>query len=160
MEIKDILDTIENEPNMEDLELQKDILNKIETIARAGKVVDGLANELEEHKNVLNEEELDYIQSKYFSYKEVFNKFRNGDPIDCDKMMEISQRVFELESGINNNNFYTWKQEFMAFKGSKADKDENKMIESMLMVIPEEQSIFDKLNGMFRKISWKFKNKE
>lgn len=160
MEIKDILDTIENEPNMEDLELQKDILNKIETIARAGKIVDGLADELESHKEMLNEEEIDYIQSKYFSYREVFKKFRNGDPIDCDKMMEISQRVFELESGINNNNFYTWKQEFMAFKGSKADREENKMIESMLMVIPEEQSIFDKLNSIFKKLSWKFKNKE
>lgn len=160
MEIKEILDTIENEPNMEDLELQKDILNKIDTISRAGKVVDTLAEQFEVHKDVLTEEEIDYIESKYFSYKEVFNKFRNGDPIDCDKMIEISQRVFELESGINNNNFYTWKQDFMAFKGSKADKEENKMIESMLMVIPEDQSIFDKLNSMFKKISWKMKNKE
>lgn len=74
-------------------------------------------------------------------------------------MMEISQRVFELESGINNNNFITWKKEFMAYKGSRADKEENKMIESMLMILPEE-SIFDKLNTMFKKISFKFKNRE
>ncbi len=160
MEIKEIIDTIENDPIMEDLELQKDILNKIDTIARAGKVVDSLGNELENHKDALAEEEIDYIQSKYFAYKEVFSKFRNGDPIDCDKMMEISQRVFELESGINNNNFITWKKEFMAYKGSRADKEENKMIESMLMVIPEEESIFDKLNNMFKKISFKLKNRE
>lgn len=160
MEIKEIIDTISNEPNMEDLELQKDILNKIETISRAGKVVDGLASELAEHKDALNEEELDYINSKYFAYLEVFKKFRNGDPIDCDKMMEISQRVFELESGINNNNFYTWKQDFMSYKGTKADRAENKMIESMLMVIPEEESIFDKLNNIFKKLSYKLKNKE
>lgn len=160
MEIKEIIDTISNEPNMEDLELQKDILNKIETISRAGKVVDSLACELEGHKDSLNEEELDFIHSKYFAYVEVFNKFRNGDPIDCDKMMEISQRVFELQSGINNNNFYTWKQEFMSYKGTKADKAENKMIESMLAVIPEEESVFDKLNTLFKKLSWKLKNKE
>ncbi len=160
MEIKDIFDTIKNEPNMEDLDLQRDILNKIETISRAGKVLDGLENEFVEHRDSLNDEELDYIQSKYFSYREVFTKFRNGDPIDCDKMMEISQRIFELESGINNNNFVTWKQKFMAYKGTKADKDENRMIEQMLTVIPEEETVFDKLNQFFKKISWKLKNKE
>lgn len=56
MEIKEIIDTIENDPIMEDLELQKDILNKIDTIARAGKVVDSLGIELENHKDVLDEE--------------------------------------------------------------------------------------------------------
>lgn len=160
MEIKDITEIIENEPNMEDVELQKEILNKIETIARAGQVLDNLENELEEHKPDLNEEELEYIQSKYLAYKEVFTKFRNGDPIDCDKMMEISQRIFELESGINNNNFYTWKQEFMAYKGSRADREEARMIEQMLMIVPEEESVLDKVNKFFRTLSFKLKNKE
>ena len=160
MEIKDILNTIESEPNMEDLELQQDILSKIDTISRAGRVVDTLEEELNSHQDVLTEEELDYIKSKYLLYRDVFHKFRNGDPIDCDKMMEISQRIFELESGINNSNFYTWKQEFMNFKGTKADKEENKMIEKMLMVVPEEETMADKLNTFFRKIRLKFKNKE
>ena len=60
MEIREIFDTIESDPNM-DNELQKDILEKIQNIAKADQLVDGLEEKIEQHKDELSEKELKYI---------------------------------------------------------------------------------------------------
>ena len=54
MEIREIFDTIESDSNMDE-ELQRDILEKIDNIARADKLVDGLEAKIEEHKDELSE---------------------------------------------------------------------------------------------------------
>ena len=56
MEIREIFDTIESDPNM-DKELQDDILNKINSIAKADQLVDGLEEKIEQHKDELSEKE-------------------------------------------------------------------------------------------------------
>ena len=63
MEIREIFDTIESDPNM-DNELQKDILEKIQNIAKADQLVDGLEEKIEQHKDELSEKELKYIINK------------------------------------------------------------------------------------------------
>ena len=57
MEIREIFDTIESDPCM-DKDLQKDILEKIENIAKADLLVDGLEEKIEQHKDELSEKEL------------------------------------------------------------------------------------------------------
>ena len=66
MEIREIFDTIESDSNMDE-ELQRDILEKIDNIARADKLVDGLEEKIEEHKDELSEKELKYIINKLYN---------------------------------------------------------------------------------------------
>ena len=158
MEIREIFDTIESDPNMDE-ELQQDILKKIENIANADKIVDGLEEKIEQHKSELSEKELKYIINKCIAYKNVFYKFRNGKIVEYDQLNEITKRIFELENGIRNNDFSVWKQELLAYKGSKEDKEEDKMLKNMLMVIPEESNVVDKVTRMFKRAMWKFQQK-
>lgn len=158
MEIKEIFETIEGDPNM-DKELQDEILERIDNIAKADKLVDGLEAQIEEHKDELSEKELKYIINKCIAYKSVFYKFRNGAIVDYDMLNNITDRIFELEDGIRNNDFNTWKQEVMAYKGSKEDKEEEKRLKNMLMVVPEETNIVEKITRMFKKAIWNMKQK-
>ena len=121
MEIREIFDTIESDPCM-DKDLQKDILEKIENIAKADLLVDGLEEKIEQHKDELSEKELKYIINKCISYKSVFYRFRNGGIVDYDQLNEITKRIFELEESIRKNDFHVWKEELLAYKGSKLDK--------------------------------------
>lgn len=158
MEIKEIFDTIESDPNM-DKELQNDILNKINSIAKADQLVDGLEEKIEQHKDELSEKELKYIINKCISYKSVFYKFRNGGIVDYDQLNDITRRIFELEEGIRKNDFAVWKAELLTYKGSKQDKEEDKMLKNMLMVVPEEQNVVEKITRMFKRALWKMQQK-
>lgn len=158
MEIREIFDTIESDPNM-DKDLQKDILEKINNIAKADQLVDGLEEKIEEHKDELTEKELKYIINKCISYKSVFYRFRNGGIVDYDQLNEITDRIFELEEGIRKNDFHVWKEELLAYKGSKQDKEEDKMLKNMLMVVPEETNVVDKITRMFKRAIWKMQQK-
>lgn len=158
MEIREIFDTIESDPNMDE-ELQRDILKKIENIANADKLVDGLELQIEQHKEELSEKELRYIINKCISYKSVFYKFRNGKIVDYDHINEITQRIFQLEESIRKDDFSIWKEELLAYKGSKEDKEEDKMLKNMLMVVPEESNVVDKVTRMFKRAMWKFQQK-
>ncbi len=158
MEIREIFDTIESDPNM-DKELQKDILEKINSIAKADQLVDGLEEKIEQHKDELSEKELKYIINKCISYKSVFYKFRNGGIVDYDQLNDITRRIFELEESIRKNDFDVWKAELLSYKGSKQDKEEDKMLKNMLMVVPEEQNVIEKITRMFKRALWKMKQK-
>ncbi len=158
MEIREIFDTIESDPNIDE-QLQKDILEKIENITNADKLVDGLEEKIEQHKDELSEKELKYIINKCISYKNVFYKFRNGKIVEYDQLNEITRRIFELEESIRKNDFSKWKEELLAYKGSKEDKEEDKMIKNMLMVVPEEKNVVDKVTRMFRRTLWKLQQK-
>ena len=158
MEIREILDTIDSDPKMDE-ELQREILETIQNIANADKIVDGLEEKIEQHKSELSEKELKYIINKCIAYKNVFYKFRNGKIVEYDQLNEITKRIFELENGIRNNDFSVWKQELLAYKGSKEDKEEDKMLKNMLMVIPEESNVVDKVTRMFKRAMWKFQQK-
>lgn len=158
MEIREIFDTIESDPNM-DKELQKDILEKISNIAKADQLVDGLEEKIEEHKNELSEKELKYIINKCISYKSVFYRFRNGGIVDYDQLNEITRRIFELEESIRKNDFSVWKEELLAYKGSKQDREEDKMLKNMLMVVPEETNVVEKVTRMFKRAIWKMQQK-
>ena len=158
MEIREIFDTIESDPNM-DKELQKDILEKISNIAKADQLVDGLEEKIEEHKDELSEKELKYIINKCISYKSVFYRFRNGGIVDYDQLNDITRRIFELEESIRKNDFSVWKEELLAYKGSKQDKEEDKMLKNMLMVVPEETNVVDKITRMFKRAIWKMQQK-
>ena len=158
MEIREIFDTIESDPNM-DKDLQNDILEKINNIAKADQLVDGLEEKIEEHKDELTEKELKYIINKCISYKSVFYRFRNGGIVDYDQLNEITNRIFELEESIRKNDFHVWKEELLAYKGSKQDKEEDKMLKNMLMVVPEETNVVDKITRMFKRAIWKMQQK-
>ena len=158
MEIREIFDTIESDPNM-DKDLQNDILEKINNIAKADQLVDGLEEKIEEHKDELTEKELKYIINKCISYKSVFYRFRNGGIVDYDQLNEITNRIFELEESIRKNDFHVWKEELLAYKGSKQDKEEDKMLKNMLMVVPEETNVVDKITRMFKRAIWKMRQK-
>ena len=158
MEIREIFDTIESDSNMDE-ELQRDILEKIDNIARADKLVDGLEEKIEEHKDELSEKELKYIINKCISYKSVFYRFRNGGIVDYDQLNDITSRIFALEESIRVNDFAKWKQELLEYKGSKEDKEEDKMLKNMLMVIPEETNVVEKVTRMFKRAFWKIKQK-
>ena len=158
MEIREIFDTIESGPNM-DKELQKDILEKISNIAKADQLVDGLEEKIEEHKDELSEKELKYIINKCISYKSVFYRFRNGGIVDYDQLNEITRRIFELEESIRKNDFSVWKEELLAYKGSKQDREEDKMLKNMLMVVPEETNVVEKITRMFKRAIWKMQQK-
>ncbi len=158
MEIREIFDTIESDPNM-DKELQDDILNKINSIAKADQLVDGLEEKIEQHKDELSEKELKYIINKCISYKSVFYKFRNGGIVDYDQLNDITRRIFELEESIRKNDFAVWKAELLSYKGSKQDKEEDKMLKNMLMVVPEEQNVVEKITRMFKRALWKMQQK-
>ena len=158
MEIREIFDTIESDPNM-DKDLQNDILEKISNIAKADQLVDGLEEKLEEHKEELTEKELKYIINKCISYKSVFYRFRNGGIVDYDQLNEITNRIFDLEESIRKNDFHVWKEELLAYKGSKQDKEEDKMLKNMLMVVPEETNVVDKITRMFKRAIWKMQQK-
>lgn len=158
MEIREIFDTIESDPNM-DKDLQNDILEKISNIAKADQLVDGLEEKIEEHKDELTEKELKYIINKCISYKSVFYRFRNGGIVDYDQLNEITNRIFELEESIRKNDFHVWKEELLAYKGSKQDKEEDKMLKNMLMVVPEETNVVDKITRMFKRAIWKMQQK-
>ena len=158
MEIREIFDTIESDPNM-DKDLQNDILEKISNIAKADQLVDGLEEKIEEHKEELTEKELKYIINKCISYKSVFYRFRNGGIVDYDQLNEITNRIFELEESIRKNDFHVWKEELLAYKGSKQDKEEDKMLKNMLMVVPEETNVVDKITRMFKRAIWKMQQK-
>ena len=158
MEIREIFDTIESDPNM-DKELQDDILNKINSIAKADQLVDGLEEKIEQHKDELSEKELKYIINKCISYKSVFYKFRNGGIVDYEQLNEITRRIFDLEESIRKNDFHVWKEELLAYKGSKQDKEEDKMLKNMLMVVPEEQNVVEKITRMFKRAMWKMQQK-
>ena len=158
MEIREIFDTIESDPNM-DKDLQNDILEKINNIAKADQLVDGLEEKIEEHKEELTEKELKYIINKCISYKSVFYRFRNGGIVDYDQLNEITNRIFELEESIRKNDFHVWKEELLAYKGSMQDKEEDKMLKNMLMVVPEETNVVDKITRMFKRAIWKMQQK-
>ncbi len=158
MEIREIFDTIESDPNM-DNDLQKDILEKIENIAKADQLVDGLEEKIEQHKDELSEKELKYIINKCISYKSVFYRFRNGGIVDYEQLNEITRRIFDLEESIRKNDFHVWKEELLAYKGSKQDKEEDKMLKNMLMVVPEEQNVVEKITRMFKRAMWKMQQK-
>lgn len=158
MEIREIFDTIESDPNM-DKDLQNDILEKINNIAKADQLVDGLEEKIEEHKDELTEKELKYIINKCISYKSVFYRFRNGGIVDYDQLNEITNRIFELEESIRKNDFHVWKEELLAYKGSKQDKEEDKMLKNMLMVVPEETNVVDKITRMFKRAIWRMQQK-
>ena len=158
MEIREIFDTIESDSNM-DKELQRDILEKIDNIARADKLVDGLEAKIEEHKDELSEKELKYIINKCISYKSVFYRFRNGGIVDYDQLNDITSRIFALEESIRVNDFAKWKQELLEYKGSKEDREEDKMLKNMLMVVPEETNVVEKVTRMFKRAFWKIKQK-
>lgn len=158
MEIREIFDTIESDSNMDE-ELQRDILEKIDNIARADKLVDGLEEKIEEHKDDLSEKELKYIINKCISYKSVFYRFRNGGIVDYDQLNDITSRIFALEESIRVNDFAKWKQELLEYKGSKEDKEEDKMLKNMLMVVPEEANVVEKVTRMFKRAFWKLKQK-
>ena len=158
MEIREIFDTIESDPCM-DKDLQKDILEKIENIAKADLLVDGLEEKIEQHKDELSEKELKYIINKCISYKSVFYRFRNGGIVDYDQLNEITKRIFELEESIRKNDFHVWKEELLAYKGSKLDKEEDKMLKNMLMVVPEEKNVVEKITRMFKRAMWKMQQK-
>ena len=158
MEIREIFDTIESDSNMDE-ELQRDILEKIDNIALADKLVDGLEEKIEEHKDELSEKELKYIINKCISYKSVFYRFRNGGIVDYDQLNDITSRIFALEESIRVNDFAKWKQELLEYKGSKEDKEEDKMLKNMLMVIPEETNVVEKVTRMFKRAFWKIKQK-
>jgi hypothetical protein len=158
MEIREIFYTIESNSNMDE-ELQRDILEKIDNIARADKLVDGLEAKIEEHKDELSEKELKYIINKCISYKSVFYRFRNGGIVDYDQLNDITSRIFALEESIRVNDFAKWKQELLEYKGSKEDKEEDKMLKNMLMVIPEETNVVEKVTRMFKRAFWKIKQK-
>lgn len=158
MEIREIFETIESDPNM-DKELQNDILEKITNIAKADELVDGLEEKIEQHKDELSEKELKYIINKCISYKSVFYRFRNGGIVDYDQLNEITRRIFELEESIRKNDFHVWKEELLAYKGSKKDKEEDKMLKNMLMVVPEETNVVEKITRMFRRTLWKVQQK-
>lgn len=158
MEIREIFDTIESDPNM-DNELQKDILEKIQNIAKADQLVDGLEEKIEQHKDELSEKELKYIINKCISYKSVFYRFRNGGIVDYEQLNEITRRIFDLEESIRKNDFHVWKEELLAYKGSKQDKEEDKMLKNMLMVVPEEQNVVEKITRMFKRAMWKMQQK-
>lgn len=158
MEIREIFETIESDPNM-DKELQNDILEKITNIAKADELVDGLEEKIEQHKDELSEKELKYIINKCISYKSVFYRFRNGGIVDYDQLNEITRRIFELEESIRKNDFHVWKEELLAYKGSKKDKEEDRMLKNMLMVVPEESNVVDKITRMFRRTLWKMQQK-
>ena len=158
MEIREIFDTIESDSNMDE-ELQRDILEKIDNIARADKLVDGLEEKIEEHKDDLSEKELKYIINKCISYKSVFFRFRNGGIVDYDQLNDITSRIFALEESIRVNDFAKWKQELLEYKGSKEDKEEDKMLKNMLMVVPEEANVVEKVTRMFKRAFWKLKQK-
>lgn len=158
MEIREIFDTIESDPNM-DIQLQTDIIEKIKNITKADKLVDGLEEKIIEHKDELSEKELKYIINKCISYKSVFYRFRNGGIVDYDQLNEITKRIFDLEKSIRNNDFTTWKNELLAYKGSKQDKEEDKMLKNMLMVVPEEKNAFEKATRMFKRTLWKMQQK-
>lgn len=158
MEIREIFDTIESDPCM-DKDLQKDILEKIENIAKADQLVDGLEEKIEQHKDELSEKELKYIINKCISYKSVFYRFRNGGIVDYDQLNEITRRIFELEESIRKNDFHVWKEELLAYKGSKQDKEEDKMLKNMLMVVPEEKNVVEKITRMFKRAMWKMQQK-
>ena len=158
MEIREIFDTIESDPNM-DKDLQNDILEKINNIAKADQLVDGLEEKIEEHKEELTEKELKYIINKCISYKSVFYRFRNGGIVDYDQLNEITRRIFELEESIRKNDFSVWKEELLAYKGSKQDREEDKMLKNMLMVVPEETNVVEKVTRMFKRAIWKMQQK-
>lgn len=158
MEIREIFDTIESDPCM-DKDLQNDILEKIENIAKADLLVDGLEEKIEQHKDELSEKELKYIINKCISYKSVFYRFRNGGIVDYDQLNEITKRIFELEESIRKNDFHVWKEELLAYKGSKLDKEEDKMLKNMLMVVPEEKNVVEKITRMFKRAMWKMQQK-
>ena len=158
MEIREIFDTIESDSNMDE-ELQRDILEKIDNIARADKLVDGLEEKIEEHKDELSEKELKYIINKCISYKSVFYRFRNGGIVDYDQLNDITSRIFALEESIRVNDFAKWKQELLEYKGSKEDREEDKMLKNMLMVVPEETNVVEKVTRMFKRAFWKLKQK-
>lgn len=158
MEIREIFDTIESDPNIDE-QLQKDILEKIENITNADKLVDGLEEKIEQHKDELSEKELKYIINKCISYKNIFYKFRNGKIVEYDQLNEITRRIFELEESIRKNDFSQWKEELLAYKGSKEDKEEDRMIKNMLMVVPDEKNVVDKVTRMFRRTLWKIQQK-
>ena len=158
MEIREIFDTIESDPNM-DKDLQNDILEKISNIAKADQLVDGLEEKIEEHKEELTEKELKYIINKCISYKSVFYRFRNGGIVDYDQLNEITNRIFDLEESIRKNDFHVWKEELLAYKGSKQDKEEDKMLKNMLMVVPEETNVVDKITRMFKRAICKMQQK-
>ncbi len=158
MEIREIFDTIESDSNMDE-ELQRDILEKIDNIARADKLVDGLEAKIEEHKDELSEKELKYIINKCISYKSVFYRFRNGGIVDYDQLNDITSRIFALEESIRVNDFAKWKQELLEYKGSKEDREEDKMLKNMLMVVPEETNVVEKVTRMFKRAFWKIKQK-
>ncbi|MBO5478029.1 MAG: hypothetical protein J6A15_09820 [Clostridia bacterium] len=158
MEIREIFETIESDPNM-DKELQNDILEKITNIAKADELVDGLEEKIEQHKDELSEKELKYIINKCISYKSVFYRFRNGGIVDYDQLNEITRRIFELEESIRKNDFHVWKEELLAYRGSKKDKEEDKMLKNMLMVVPEETNVVEKITRMFRRTLWKVQQK-
>ena len=158
MEIREIFETIENDPDM-DSSLQNDILEKIKNITEADKMVDGLEEKIEEHKDELSEKELKYIINKCISYKSVFYRFRNGGIVDYDQLNEITTRIFDLEDSIKRNDFKVWKEELLAYKGSKQDKQEDKMLKNMLMVIPEDQNAIERITRMFRRAIWKMNQK-
>ena len=52
-----------------------------------------------------------------------------------------------------------WKEELLAYKGSKQDKEEDKMLKNMLMVVPEETNVVDKITRMFKRAIWKMQQK-
>ena len=158
MEIREIFDTIESDSNMDE-ELQRDILEKIDNIARADKLVDGLEEKIEEHREELSEKELKYIINKCISYKSVFYRFRNGGIVDYDQLNDITSRIFALEESIRVNDFAKWKQELLEYKGSKEDREEDKMLKNMLMVVPEETNVVEKVTRMFKRAFWKLKQK-
>ncbi len=158
MEIREIFDTIESDPNM-DKELQDSILKSLDNIAKADELIDGLEAKIVEHKEELSDKELKYIINKCISYKNIFYKFRNGGIIDFDHLNEITRRIFELEESIRTNDFHIWKEELIAYKGSKRDKEEEKMLKNMLMVVPEEQNVVDRITRMFKRAIWKMKQK-
>lgn len=158
MEIREIFDTIESDSNMDE-ELQRDILEKIDNIARADKLVDGLEEKIEEHRDELSEKELKYIINKCISYKSVFYRFRNGGIVDYDQLNDITSRIFALEESIRVNDFAKWKRELLEYKGSKEDKEEDKMLKNMLMVVPEETNVVEKVTRMFKRAFWKIKQK-
>lgn len=158
MEIREIFDTIESDPSM-DKDLQKDILDKINNIAKADQLVDGLEEKIEQHKDELSEKELKYIINKCISYKSVFYRFRNGGIVDYDQLNDITRRIFELEESIRKNDFHVWKEELLAYKGSKQDKEEDKMLQNMLMVVSEEKNVVEKITRMFKRAMWKMQQK-
>ena len=94
---------------------------------------------------------VEVIGDKQFKY--VISKDSKSLFINKNEIKKISDFVGNLPEVLYSPD------DISLIKGSKLDKEEDKMLKNMLMVVPEEKNVVEKITRMFKRAMWKMQQK-